>query len=165
MGPRFLWMEAWKMVDSSARLGSCCSYPWSLLQSVSSTHAINLSWLAYKLEPSGWRSLPAVGHACQYNCLYAFPLIDSEIISVASSFLNLKWVSRSQYLMMVVSSILTILFFPAEMVLSLLLESFEFTPSKKDIFWQMTNLASPTVVGEGTQPQLPIVVKLVKPIL
>ena len=51
------------------------------------------------------------------------------------------------------------------MVLSLLIESFEFTPSEKEIFWQMTNIVSPTVVGEGMNPQLPMVVKLVQPIV
>jgi len=52
-----------------------------------------------------------------------------------------------------------------KVVLSLLIESFEFTPSKKEIFWQMTNIVSPIVVGRETQPQLPIVVKLVQPIV
>ena len=47
------------------------------------------------------------------------------------------------------------------MVLSLLIESFEFTPSKKDIFWQLSKLMTPMVVGEGTRPQLPVMVKLV----
>ena len=47
------------------------------------------------------------------------------------------------------------------MVLSLLIESFEFTPSEKEIFWQMSNIVSPTVVGGGAKPQLPIMVKLV----
>ena len=51
-----------------------------------------------------------------------------------------------------------------EVVLSLLIESFEFTPSEKEIFWQMSNIVSPTVVG-GTKPQLPIMVKLVQPIV
>ena len=44
------------------------------------------------------------------------------------------------------------------MVLSLLIESFEFTPSKKEIFWQLGKLMTPIVVGEGTRPQLPVVV-------
>ncbi|KAF8809815.1 cytochrome P450 [Phlegmacium glaucopus] len=52
-----------------------------------------------------------------------------------------------------------------KVVLSLLIESFEFTPSKKEIFWQMTNIVSPAVVGEGTQPQLPLMVKLVSPVV
>ncbi|KAF8805234.1 cytochrome P450 [Phlegmacium glaucopus] len=51
-----------------------------------------------------------------------------------------------------------------KVVLSLLVESFEFTPSKKEIFWQMTNITVPTVVGGGTRPQLPMIVKLVQPI-
>jgi len=51
-----------------------------------------------------------------------------------------------------------------KVVLSLLIESFEFAPSNKEIFWQMTNIVTPTVVGGGTKPQLPIVVKLAKPI-
>ena len=56
---------------------------------------------------------------------------------------------------------LTLFFFVAEVVLSLLIESFEFTPSKKEIFWQLSKLVTPIVVGEGTKPQLPMVVKLV----
>jgi hypothetical protein len=56
---------------------------------------------------------------------------------------------------------LTLFFFAAEVVLSLLIESFEFTPSKKEIFWQMSKLVTPIVVGEGTKPQLPVVVKSV----
>jgi hypothetical protein len=56
-------------------------------------------------------------------------------------------------------------FMAAEVVLSLLIESFEFTPSEKEMFWQMSNIVSPIVVGEGTKPQLPMVVKLVQPIV
>ena len=56
---------------------------------------------------------------------------------------------------------LTLFFLAAEVVLSLLIESFEFTPSNKEIFWQMSKLMTPIVVGEGTRPQLPVVVKLV----
>ena len=51
--------------------------------------------------------------------------------------------------------------FGAEVVLSLLIESFEFTPSEKEIYWELSNIVSPTVVGK-TQPQLPVVVKLVQ---
>ena len=52
-----------------------------------------------------------------------------------------------------------------EVVLSLLIESFEFAPSEKEIFWQMSNIVSPTVVGGESKPQLPIMVKLVQPIV
>jgi predicted membrane protein len=55
-------------------------------------------------------------------------------------------------------------FIAVEVVLSLLIESFEFTPSEKEIFWQMSNIVSPVVVGGGMKPQLPMVVKLVQPI-
>ena len=58
---------------------------------------------------------------------------------------------------------LTFILFTAEVVLSLLIESFNFTPSKKEIFWQMTNIVSPIVVGGGTKPQLPLVVKWIQP--
>lgn len=43
-----------------------------------------------------------------------------------------------------------------KVVLSLLIESFRFAPSKKEIFWQMTTVATPTVVGEGIKIQLPL---------
>jgi len=51
-----------------------------------------------------------------------------------------------------------------KVVLSLLIESFEFLPSKKEIFWKMTSLVIPTVVGdESGRPKLPMVVKLIQP--
>ncbi|KAF8807043.1 cytochrome P450 [Phlegmacium glaucopus] len=52
-----------------------------------------------------------------------------------------------------------------KVVLSLLLESFEFSLSEKEIFWHMETPVKPIVVGEETGPQLPLVVKLVQPIL
>ena len=59
---------------------------------------------------------------------------------------------------------LTFLSFAAEVVLSLLIESFEFTPSEKEISWEMATIVSPIVVGGEKKPQLPVVVKLIKPI-
>ena len=49
-----------------------------------------------------------------------------------------------------------------EVVLSLLIESLEFAPSKKEIFWQMVGVVTPIVVSEGTKPKLPLLVKLAK---
>jgi hypothetical protein len=43
-----------------------------------------------------------------------------------------------------------------EIVLSLLIESFRFAPSKKEIFWQTTTVVTPTVLGEGGKIQLPL---------
>jgi hypothetical protein len=68
----------------------------------------------------------------------------------------------SKHLFSIMIVMLTLISFVAEVVLSLLIESFEFTPSKKEIFWEMAGIVSPIVVGEGTQPQLPVVVKLVQ---
>ncbi|EDR02322.1 uncharacterized protein LACBIDRAFT_309740 [Laccaria bicolor S238N-H82] len=48
-----------------------------------------------------------------------------------------------------------------KVVLSLLIESFHFSPSNKDIFWQMTSVATPSVVGEGGKLQLPLQVRKV----
>ena len=48
--------------------------------------------------------------------------------------------------------------FMTEVVLSLLIESFRFAPSSKEIYWQMTTVATPTVVGEGGKVQLPLLV-------
>ena len=59
---------------------------------------------------------------------------------------------------------LTFFFFAAEVVISLLIESFDFTPSEKEISWEMTTIVTPIVVGGDTRPQLPLVVKLVRPI-
>ncbi|KAF8807052.1 cytochrome P450 [Phlegmacium glaucopus] len=49
-----------------------------------------------------------------------------------------------------------------KVVLSVLIESFEFTPSKKEIFWRMNIPAVPVVVGEGARTQLPMVVKSIE---
>lgn len=50
----------------------------------------------------------------------------------------------------------------SEVVLSVLLGSFHFSPSKKDITWKMTGIAGPYVEGENEgRPQLPIVMRLV----
>ncbi|KIK05288.1 hypothetical protein K443DRAFT_3951 [Laccaria amethystina LaAM-08-1] len=43
-----------------------------------------------------------------------------------------------------------------KIVLSLLIESFRFAPSKKEIFWQTTTVVTPTVLGEGGKIQLPL---------
>ena len=51
--------------------------------------------------------------------------------------------------------------FMTEVVLSLLIESFRFAPSKKEIYWQMTTIATPTVVGEDGEVQLPLLVSKV----
>lgn len=48
-----------------------------------------------------------------------------------------------------------------KIVLSLLVESFRLAPSDKEIFWQMTSLTTPTVVGEGGRAQLPLKVSKV----
>lgn len=48
-----------------------------------------------------------------------------------------------------------------KVILSLLIESFRFAPSNKEIYWQMTSIATPTVVGEGGKVQLPLLVSKV----
>ena len=55
--------------------------------------------------------------------------------------------------------------FFAEVVISLLIELFEFTPSEKEIYWEMANVATPMVVEGQARRQLPVVVKLVQPIV
>ena len=55
-----------------------------------------------------------------------------------------------------------LIFATTEVVLSLLIESLEFIPSKKEIFWQMNIIATPIVVSEGTRPKLPLLVKVAK---
>ena len=66
-----------------------------------------------------------------------------------------------KHLFSITVSTLTIFSFAAEVVLSLLIESFEFTPSEKEICWQMGGIVVPIVVGGETRPQPPVVVKLV----
>ncbi|KAF8966255.1 cytochrome P450 [Flammula alnicola] len=47
-------------------------------------------------------------------------------------------------------------------VLLLLIESFRFSPSKQEIFWQMTSISTPVIVGSQSKvPQLPIIVERV----
>ncbi|KAF9557445.1 cytochrome P450 [Agrocybe pediades] len=47
-----------------------------------------------------------------------------------------------------------------KVVLALLLEQFEFSPSGKNIFWQMTGIATPNLDANSTNPTLPMVVSL-----
>ncbi|KAJ3515941.1 hypothetical protein NLJ89_g1438 [Agrocybe chaxingu] len=51
-----------------------------------------------------------------------------------------------------------------KVVLSVLLESFKFSPSKDaEIYWQMNNIATPTVANSGTnKPQLPLIVEMAR---
>lgn len=85
-------------------------------------------------------------------------------ISAGLSLPNLQWVSSCfhwSFIGIVYCRVDLLFFFAAEVVLSLLIESFEFSPSEKEIFWQLSKLVTPIVVGEGTRPQLPVVVKSV----
>jgi hypothetical protein len=50
-----------------------------------------------------------------------------------------------------------------EVVISVLIGSFKFSPSEKEIFWQSSAIAVPTVVGGGKGFQLPIIVETVRP--
>ena len=70
----------------------------------------------------------------------------------------------SKHLFPIMVVMLTLLSFSAEVVLSLLIESFEFTPSEKKICWEMATIVSPMVVGGEKRPQLPVVMKLIQPI-
>ncbi|KAJ3921771.1 cytochrome P450, partial [Lentinula edodes] len=52
-----------------------------------------------------------------------------------------------------------------KVVIAMLVENFKFsTPQNKEIFWQMSGIASPVVVGGGNfgHPQLPLIVELAK---
>ncbi|KAJ3889779.1 cytochrome P450 [Lentinula edodes] len=52
-----------------------------------------------------------------------------------------------------------------KVVIAMLVENFKFsTPQNKEIFWQMSGIASPVVVGGGNSghPQLPLIVELAK---
>ena len=70
----------------------------------------------------------------------------------------------SKHLFPIMVVMLTLLSFSAEVVLSLLIESFEFTPSEKEICWEMATIVSPMIVGGEKRPQLPVVMKLIQPI-
>ncbi|KAF8202147.1 cytochrome P450 [Pholiota molesta] len=48
-----------------------------------------------------------------------------------------------------------------KVVLLMLIESFRFYPSKKEVFWRMTGITSPVVIGDDSGPQLPIIVERV----
>ncbi|KAL0576744.1 hypothetical protein V5O48_005234 [Marasmius crinis-equi] len=47
-------------------------------------------------------------------------------------------------------------------VLSHLIENFEFSPSKKNIYWEYTAICNPVVREEGPHSQLPVIVSRVK---
>jgi hypothetical protein len=50
-----------------------------------------------------------------------------------------------------------------EAVISMLVEKFKFSPSPdKEVFWQMTGIASPLVINGDNHPQMPLVVELAK---
>ncbi|EEB97172.1 hypothetical protein MPER_03560 [Moniliophthora perniciosa FA553] len=50
-----------------------------------------------------------------------------------------------------------------KVVLALLVHTFDFSLTQKKIFWKMTGVASPMVVGEGDElPRLPLVMGLVQ---
>lgn len=52
--------------------------------------------------------------------------------------------------------------YPSELVLSILLESFIFSPSSKEIVWNMRGLASPTIKGsKQDRPVMPMKLTLV----
>lgn len=52
----------------------------------------------------------------------------------------------------------------SEVVLSILLETFRFSPSKREIDWLMNGIVTPTLKGDVTEsPYLPIKVALVQP--
>ncbi|KAF5346787.1 hypothetical protein D9758_015732 [Tetrapyrgos nigripes] len=45
-----------------------------------------------------------------------------------------------------------------EMILSMLVAEFEFSPSQKDVFWQMNSITMPALEGNRQAPQLPLIV-------
>ena len=52
---------------------------------------------------------------------------------------------------------------PAEVMLSILLESFKFEPGSKEIFWATAMMSSPTIKGSNDiSPQLPLKVNLLE---
>lgn len=51
----------------------------------------------------------------------------------------------------------------AELVLSILLESFVFSPGTKDIYWNMSGLAAPSIKGTKLgRPVMPLKLTLVE---
>lgn len=52
--------------------------------------------------------------------------------------------------------------FVPEVVLALLLESFEFSPSDKHIYWSMTGISTPNTNPDSTTPTLPLLIKKVE---
>jgi hypothetical protein len=76
-----------------------------------------------------------------------------QILSVGDElvkFLSCSWTAN-----------LTMIFHP-EVVLAVLLENFHFSPSEKEIVWQMNAIASPAVKG-AKHSQLPLRVTSVHP--
>jgi len=48
-----------------------------------------------------------------------------------------------------------------EVVLSLLIESFKFSPANKEIVWNMGGISSPSVKGHP-EPQLPLIIEMIQ---
>lgn len=48
-----------------------------------------------------------------------------------------------------------------KIVISLLIKSFRFAPTEKEIFWRMSSISTPSVLGEGDKSQLPLQVSRV----
>jgi len=49
-----------------------------------------------------------------------------------------------------------------KVVLTLLLESLEFSLSDKNVFWQMSGIVSPIIGPDATKPSLPMIISLAK---
>ncbi|TCD71091.1 cytochrome P450-dit2 [Steccherinum ochraceum] len=50
-----------------------------------------------------------------------------------------------------------------KIVLSVLLETFKFSPSNKDIYWHLGGLQSPAIGREGAKAQMPLIVERISP--
>ena len=99
-----------------------------------------------------------------YLFIFAHLLINVYISGFKFSQLEMSKQKFSSFVLISQFDCFFVLVFTAEVVLSLLIESFEFLPSKKEIFWNMTGLVIPTVVGDDSgRPKLPMVVKLIQP--
>lgn len=81
-----------------------------------------------------------------------------NIVPVDLNSPNSKWVSFQTWLLL--SGLKKPL---VEIVLSLLIDSFKFSPSDKEIFWKMGGIARPTVSSPyNPDSQLPIMMELIE---
>lgn len=148
VGSRFVWMETREMVIPTSACFDWRPHSWDLLQSVSCLKSFLFVGLYSSSVPR--MTFLGGGRACM-SVVYSLRMFCQLITAVVSNFHNLRWVRASGCrLNHDLSHVST------EVVLSVLLSRFRFSPSEKDIVWEMSTISIPTIKGHPRCPQLPL---------